>query len=321
MEKELIFKGAVPETPLLSIVIPTYKNMRYLDGAIDSIIGQSEKPFDYEIIVTSNYTEADYRTQADKYAGAPVCFYKNSVNLGQVGNINKGMERARGKYVAYLHDDDLLLPNYFSSIAKYIMDNDEDYPCLMPSFYKLGEIYNPDLPHRFLSVFYWPRFIYRRELQKLKPEYFYKSIHNIYGPPTCGTVFLKKAVEEYGGFRDERGAAWDTYNFRMFNARYIIYRLHKYTGVYRVFSGMSNNADTKEAFKKARQMIYDEEFYTDHPCFKKIRSTLDEGKPLWKFVILKAFTKSYYYLKNLDYFIGIPKPLFDIYSQIEDQQK
>ena len=39
------------------------------------------------------------------------------------GNWNRGIELARGKYIAMIHDDDMLSPYFMNAIEKAISDN------------------------------------------------------------------------------------------------------------------------------------------------------------------------------------------------------
>lgn len=52
----------------------------------------------------------------ENYAGK-ITYYKNKRNLGLFGNLNQCLKLAKGKWVCILHDDDILLPNYLSTMA------------------------------------------------------------------------------------------------------------------------------------------------------------------------------------------------------------
>lgn len=124
-----------------SIAIPTYKRIDTLKQAIDSALsqdidnanasilsgGQSQKPNlkkSYEILVvenTDNYPKPSPTQELleSKYKNK-ITYYRNEQNLGLLGNFNRAITLAKGKWVCVLHDDDVLLPHYLSSMQKAI---------------------------------------------------------------------------------------------------------------------------------------------------------------------------------------------------------
>lgn len=302
--------------PLLSIAIPTYKNKRYLIKAIKSIEDQSEKDlFDYEVVIVSNNTTDTMSDiiQYCKNSELPVSIYINEENYGQVGNVNQCIELSRGKYVSFLHDDDMLLPTFFSIVSRYLKST-QVFPCIVPSYYNMYTDYQTDLKHRFLSAVFFPRFFYRHELQIVRPNDHKFAFDDIYGSPSCGTIFHKQSVCDYGLFRDERGAAWDYYNFREFNKIYEVYLLHRFVGIRRSESGMSSEEKVRQQFlDDMKQMVFQDE--ADDPFLVAYRETIFSHKPVFKYLFFRIKTKCYYYMRNLDKDIGIPQKL---YSQYHD---
>ena len=154
MDSILVFKNGTDIKEYdLSIVIPTFRNKQLLFSAIDSVIALEQyEGISYELLVVNNNPDDDMKELVDKYkkVSIPVSFYKNVENYGQVGNINQGVFLSRGKYVAFLHDDDLLLPNYLNEIGPFII-SEQEYDCIVASFYMMAENYSADFKHRFLE--------------------------------------------------------------------------------------------------------------------------------------------------------------------------
>ena len=92
--------------PLVSICIPTYNRPNLLDRAIRSCLAQSYSNF--EIIITDNSTNNASSEIAIRFADRRIRYCKNGTNLGGIGNINRVISLAQGKYVKLLMDDDLL---------------------------------------------------------------------------------------------------------------------------------------------------------------------------------------------------------------------
>ncbi len=94
--------------PKVSIVMPTYNRAGLLERAIKSILSQSLE--EWELIVINDASTDDTRAFLDDLAKKdarvrPVHNEKN--NYPDISkNLNRGLELARGKYIARLDDDD-----------------------------------------------------------------------------------------------------------------------------------------------------------------------------------------------------------------------
>ena len=122
----LIYTSKV-ENPEITIAIPTYKRPNLLLEAISSAINQ-ETSVKYDIIVVDNNPGRGDETEQlmEKFRDSLlVSYYKNSSNLGMVGNWNQLFSIAKGQWVAMLHDDDLLYPNYIKIMneRRFCLDN------------------------------------------------------------------------------------------------------------------------------------------------------------------------------------------------------
>jgi glycosyltransferase involved in cell wall biosynthesis len=97
----------MPSSPQVSILVPTYNRCRLLLDALTSILKQSYT--DFEVIVVDNCspdgTEAAMRSLRDER----IVYVRNEVNVGPVNNHNRALRLARGKYVYFFSDDDVML--------------------------------------------------------------------------------------------------------------------------------------------------------------------------------------------------------------------
>lgn len=94
----------------VSICIPTYNGARYLEACLDSVLGQTYE--DIEILaVDDGSTDATFEI-LERYAASDqrIRLVRNKHNLGLVGNWNRCIEMARGKWIKFLFQDDLLEP-------------------------------------------------------------------------------------------------------------------------------------------------------------------------------------------------------------------
>lgn len=110
---------------LISVIIPTYKPQEYIFQCLDSLTAQTFDNDKYEVIVILNGCCEPYYTEIDRYIKA------NSRNIilihtgsGGVSNArNIGLDAARGKYIAFIDDDDYISPSYLESLYEKANDS------------------------------------------------------------------------------------------------------------------------------------------------------------------------------------------------------
>src|ERR1700730_12909659 len=91
------------DAPLISVIIPCYNAEAYLAEAIDSALRQDVGPL--EIIVIDDGS-TDGSTRVVRQVAAPL-HYERQANAGIGAARNRGLELARGRYVAFLDADDV----------------------------------------------------------------------------------------------------------------------------------------------------------------------------------------------------------------------
>ena len=99
-------------SPLVSIVIPSYKAARYIRQALISVFAQTFA--DYEVIVVN-----DGSPDTEEFESALEPFlsrirYIKQPNRGPSSARNSALRQARGKYIAFLDSDDVWFPHHLS---------------------------------------------------------------------------------------------------------------------------------------------------------------------------------------------------------------
>jgi glycosyltransferase involved in cell wall biosynthesis len=111
VESELVYDNCQDSSPLISIMIPTYKRSELIIDAIRSATAQVTA-LSFEIVIVDNDQNdaAIKRTiEVAKSLGfTNFRYYKNAENIGLYGNWNRCLQLARGKWLTILNDDDLL---------------------------------------------------------------------------------------------------------------------------------------------------------------------------------------------------------------------
>ncbi len=99
---------------LVSIIIPTLNRPRLLMEAVNSVIRQTYG--NLEIIVV-NDGGTDVSTQLDSFDDNRIVLIQHEVSRGPTIARNAGINVAKGKYVAYLNDDDLYYPHHIQTLV------------------------------------------------------------------------------------------------------------------------------------------------------------------------------------------------------------
>lgn len=87
---------------LVSVIIPVFNCEKYLAEAIVSVTGQSHRPL--EVIIIDDGSTDNSAAIAQSFAGITYRFQKNA---GLSSALNRGVDLARGNFLAFLDADDL----------------------------------------------------------------------------------------------------------------------------------------------------------------------------------------------------------------------
>lgn len=103
----------------ISVIVPTYKPQAYLWECLDSIYNQTFPKSDYELVLVLNGCNEPYNTQIldwlSKHKDLNVQFFQ--IDTGGVSNArNIALDNAKGEYVTFIDDDDLISTAYLKEL-------------------------------------------------------------------------------------------------------------------------------------------------------------------------------------------------------------
>ena len=116
---KLVPEEPVPNGPLVSVVIPCYKQARFLGDAIRSVRAQTYK--NWEIVVVAGDEDA---------VRAATRFTKDNLTIVQDGGRglanarNIGIAAAKGRYIVPLDADDMLAPKFMARTVPFMVQHE-----------------------------------------------------------------------------------------------------------------------------------------------------------------------------------------------------
>ena len=113
------------EKPEVSVLIPIYNVERYLAACLDSLVAQTFG--DFEAICINDGSTDGSRAIVQRYLDADARFRViDKENSGYGASMNRGLDAARGRYVAILESDDLFEPDALATLHAAAEKSDAD---------------------------------------------------------------------------------------------------------------------------------------------------------------------------------------------------
>ena len=106
--------------PLVSVVMPVFNGEKYLQEAIESILIQSFKDFEFIIV---NDGSTDNSLNIIKSFDDDRIVIINQKNMGLPTALNNGIEKSISQYIARMDADDISLPNRLDLQYQYLEKN------------------------------------------------------------------------------------------------------------------------------------------------------------------------------------------------------
>lgn len=111
------------EKPKISVLMTVYNDQKYLSIAIESILSQSFK--NYEFIIVNDGSIDDSLKIIEKYKEKDkrIIIINNTTNIGITKSLNKGLLYCKGKYIARMDSDDWSFPDRLQKQYDFMQKN------------------------------------------------------------------------------------------------------------------------------------------------------------------------------------------------------
>jgi glycosyltransferase involved in cell wall biosynthesis len=229
--------------PFWSVMVPTYNpRADYLEETLRSILQQDPGPGQMQIEVVDDCSpDVDVEKIVSSLANGRIIFSKTPKNLGLGGCWNTCIERAKGEWVHILHQDDIVLSGFYSSLHKGAIDK------RVGAMFARHATINPAGHWLFIS-----------ELHRESPgilENWHEQI-TVQQLIQCPAIVIRRSVyEELGGFLVELSFTLDWEMWQRIAANYSFWFEPAILVNFRVHPGSTTSrlrlvgADTREVRK------------------------------------------------------------------------
>lgn len=170
--------------PKVSVIIPTRNRAQMLKRAINSVLAQTYQ--DFEVIVVSDGSTDNTDEVVSSYTDPRIIYLKHRKSRGASAARNTGIRASRGKFIAFLDDDDEWVPRKL----------EVQVPVIEKSPPEIGLVY------AWMEYFDESGDSIDIRSPKIKGDIFVEMLERqaISG---CPTIIMKKKVVNEVGFFDE----------------------------------------------------------------------------------------------------------------------
>lgn len=191
------------QQPLVTICIPTFNGMAYLESALASALNQSYN--NIEVLIcddgSTDGTVAFTKRQTDKR----IRFIQHAKKESMVTNWNYCLQQARGTWIKLLFQDDLLHPDCVQRMLDAGLSNQADIVLCSREF-MISEKVNPRVKAFFNSAIKPEHLFGDKEIYVSPIHIATKAkcylLQNVLGEPSC-YLFKKKILDEVGYFNNK----------------------------------------------------------------------------------------------------------------------
>ena len=210
--------------PLVSIIVPSFNQARFIRKTLESILSQDYRPIEV-VVIDGASTDGTVDILHD-YDGVAEVRWLSEPDNGVVEAVNKGFTRARGEIAAIQSSDDFYLPG---AIRAGVEALESDHALA----FIYGDIARVDADGREISQ------------TDLRPFSLEAVLSRDTWVPQPSTFFRLAIAREMGGWRNEVPYAADTDLWFRMALRYPARKIDKVLALYSVHEGQRDTQSRK----------------------------------------------------------------------------
>jgi Glycosyltransferases, probably involved in cell wall biogenesis len=218
--------------PKVTVLMATFNAERYLREAVESILNQTFKDFEFLIV----YDQSSDKTLEilQSYTDPRLKVVVNEERLGLIKSLNKGLDLSTGEFIARMDSDDISHPERLETEVKLL----NSYPWLY-------------VVCSWINVMDKTRHVIDHRTDALSPEDIYYTL-NFRNCIANGTSMFRKSVLETVGNYDEINVAEDYYFWYKISKKFPIYKIDKPLYIWRTHDASFSFVN----FDKQKEAVY-----------------------------------------------------------------
>lgn len=113
--------------PKLTVITPVYNAEEFLGETIESVLNQTYENFEYLLIDDCSTDSSAAIIKKYEEKDARIKYIKLNENSGAAVARNKGLEKARGRYIAFVDSDDIWYPEKLEKQLAFMQENNRAF--------------------------------------------------------------------------------------------------------------------------------------------------------------------------------------------------
>lgn len=109
-------------SPVVTVIIPTHNRPDFLVSTLRSVLDQTFQNFEIIVVNDSGMDVGDIVQWLNR--GNKISYVRHPYNQGLAAARNTGIKLARGKYLAYIDDDDLYYSDHLETLVNFLENNE-----------------------------------------------------------------------------------------------------------------------------------------------------------------------------------------------------
>jgi len=182
------YTGKGNPEPMVSVLLPTYNRPGYLSEALGSVLRQSHKHLEVIVINDGGEDVSDVISSFDENR---IHFINRKENRGKAYSLNEALEQAKGKYIAYLDDDDIYYPHHIKTLVN-TLESPTECQVAYSDLYKTYCRINPDTSRVVLSKVVEVS----RDFDRFLILYYNQALH-------VSLLHRRDLIEKTGGYNEQ----------------------------------------------------------------------------------------------------------------------
>ncbi len=205
------------DRPVVSVLIPTFNRPNSLYQALVSVLKQSYE--NLQVIVINDGGE-NVRNIIDSFNDSRLNYINRNENRGKACSLNEALNRAEGRYISYLDDDDIYYPFHVEKLVD-ALENETDCQIAYSDLYKAYCKFFPDGSRQVLSKVV----VVSRDFDRFFMLNFNHVLH-------VSLMHRRELIEKTGPYNEQLNVLidWDMTRRLVFFSDF--YHVHEITGEY-----------------------------------------------------------------------------------------